>query len=331
MNALQKAIYENPAFGKNIREPEEIPFYERLIKDVKEVRPLKTAVILPLTTLSLRGALCSAENGLIEPVLVGPAKKIRQVAGENDLDLQKYEIEDVSEGEQAIARAVTLASEEKVQALMKGHVHTSDLLKGIMDEKNGLRTLRRMSHVFVIDVPNKHYPKPLYLTDAAVNISPSLEEKKDIIQNAIDLFRACHDRTPKVAILSATEKINSKIVSTIEAAALCKMADRGDIEGGIIEGPLAFDNAVSKEAAEIKGIKSDVPGDVDILIVPDLVSGNMLYKQMKYLSGYNAAGLLMGARVPIMLTSRAGGDKARMASAALALRYVSGRKEAEND
>lgn len=327
MPVLEYTKFENRA----VSEPEGIPFYERLIKDVKgKVQPLKTAVVFPLTALSLRGAIYSAQQKLINPVLIGPAEKIKKIAAENDLNLDGYEIEDISEEHNAIDKAVRLAAEGKVHAIMKGHLHTSALLKGAMDKNNGLRTLRRMSHVFAIDIPGKLYPKPLFLSDAAVNINPTLECKKDIVQNAINLFRACHDRTPKVAILSATEKINSDIPSTVEAAALCKMSDRDDIEGGILEGPLAFDNAISKEAADIKGIQSDVPGDVDIMIVPDLVSGNILYKQMKYLSGYNAAGLVMGACVPIILTSRAGGDQARMASAALALRYVSGRKEERN-
>lgn len=313
-------------------EPREIPFYERLIADVKDkVSPLATAVIYPVTWPALQGALASAEANILVPVLIGPRVALETLARNNNADLSAYRIEDIPDEKRAVQRAVEMATTGEVQALMKGHLHTSELLKGVLDKSSGLRTWHRMSHVFAIDVPHDRYPKPLFLSDAAINITPTLEDKRHIVQNAIDLFRACHQRTPKVAILSATEKINSAIVSTMEAAALCKMADRGDIVGGILEGPLAFDNAISKEAAELKGIQSDVPGDVDILIVPDLVSGNMLYKQMKFLSGYDAAGIVMGAKVPVILTSRAGGEKARMASAALALRYVNGKQGSDEE
>lgn len=309
--------------NKRLSSEPNIPFYERLCENCKDgAEPLKTAVVHPVDSNALEGAIQAAKEGLIEPILVGPEKRIRKAAEEASLDISDYELVATEHSHEAAETAVKLAREGEVDALMKGHIHTDELLGFVTTKESGLRTARRMSHVFCIDVPDEVYPKPLWLSDAALNIQPSLKDKKDIVQNAIDLFRACGFGTPKVAILSATEKITQDIPSTLEAASLCKMADRGWITGGILDGPLAFDNAISKEAAKSKHIKSEVAGDVDILIVPDLESGNMLYKQMKYLSGYNAAGLVMGARVPIILTSRAGGVQARMASAALALLYA---------
>ncbi|WP_133129632.1 bifunctional enoyl-CoA hydratase/phosphate acetyltransferase [Legionella yabuuchiae] len=305
----------------------EIPFYERLLEACKRVdHPLKTAIVHPVEKNSLEGAVAAATEGIIEPVLVGPKDRILNAAEEASLDISEFELVATKHSHEAAETAVCMASKGEVEALMKGHIHTDELLSFVVSKDSGLRTARRISHVFCIDIPRDIYPKPLWLSDAAINIKPSLEDKKDIIQNAIDLFRACGFGTPKVAILSATEKITHKIPSTVEAAALCKMADRDWITGGILDGPLAFDNAISKEAAEIKQIKSQVAGDVDILIVPDIESGNMLYKQMKYLSGYNAAGIVMGAHVPLMLTSRVGGVKARLASAALALLYMNGKE-----
>lgn len=305
----------------------EIPFYERLCERCgDDAQPVKTAVVHPLSDNALRGAVEAAAHGLIEPVLVGPAARIRQLAEETALDIQPYRLEDTEHSHEAAQKAVALAREGKVDALMKGHLHTDELLGFVTSSSSGLRTERRMSHVFCIDIPEKTYPKPLWLSDAALNIEPDFDCKRDIIQNAIDLFRACGFGTPNVAVLSATEKITDAIPSTLEAAALSKLAERGKITGGRVDGPLAFDNAISKEAAKTKNIRSDVAGDADILIVPDLESGNMLYKQMKYLSGYNAAGLVVGARVPIMLTSRAGGVRARLASAALALLYVNSKE-----
>lgn len=301
----------------------DIPFYERLLKNRKNgYEPIKAAVVHPVDVNSLEGAVEAARRSLIEPILVGPEDRIRKAAKEASLDISEYELIATEHSHAAAEKAVELARNGEVNALMKGHIHTDELLGFVMAKNSGLRSGRRMSHVFCMDVPHEHYPKPLWLSDAAVNIEPTLEDKKDIVQNAIDLYRGCGFGTPKVAILSATEKITHKIPSTVEAAALCKMADREWITGGILDGPLAFDNAVSKEAADAKHIKSEVAGDADILIVPDLESGNMLYKQMKYLSGYDAAGLVMGARVPVIMTSRAGGVKARLASAALAVLYT---------
>lgn len=307
---------------KSSSEPD-VPFYERLLEQCKDgVKPLKTAVVHPVDGNALEGAVQAAKDGLMTPILVGPKARIQKAAKETSLDISEFEIVDTKHSHEAAETAVQMARKGDVDALMKGHIHTDELLGFVVRKDTGLRTGRRMSHVFCIDIPHENYPKPLWLSDAAINIQPNLKDKKDIIQNAIDLFRACGFGTPKVAILSATEQITHEIPSTVEAAALCKMAEREWITGGILDGPLAFDNAISSEAAKVKHIKSEVAGDVDILIVPDLESGNMLYKQMKYLSGYNAAGLVMGTRVSVMLTSRAGGTKARLASAALALLYA---------
>lgn len=300
-----------------------IPFYEELISKSKDhLEPLKTAVVNPVDKNSLEGAIETAKKTFIDPILIGDEDEIHKVADENGLDISAFEIITTKHSHEAAQKAVDLAREGKVDALMKGYIHTDELLHAVVKKENGLRTLRQISHVFVIDVPNENYPKPLWLSDAAVNIQPTLKQKRDIVQNAIDLFRACGFGTPKVAILSATEQITENIQSTIEAAALSKMADRGIITGGIVDGPLAFDNAISKDAAKAKHIKSEVAGDADILIVPDLESGNMLYKQMKFLSGYNAAGVVVGARVPIILTSRASDLQPRLASSALAQLYA---------
>ena len=286
---------------------------------------MKTAVVNPVDKNSLEGAIEAAKKEFIDPILIGDEEEIRNIAKKAEFDISKFEIINIKNSHEAAQKAADLARQGKVDALMKGYIHTDELLRVVVKKENGLRTMRQISHVFVIDVPNENYSKPLWLSDAAVNIQPSLMEKRDIVQNAIDLFRACGYGTPKVAILSATEKITEDIHSTIEAAALSKMADRDIITGGIVDGPLAFDNAISKEAAEAKHIKSNVAGDADILIVPDLESGNMLYKQMKFLSGYNAAGLVVGARVPIILTSRASDVQPRLASSALAQLYANNK------
>lgn len=310
----------NATTGKG---PDAIPFYRELIRGLgTDITPLRTAVVNPVDNNSLAGALEAAKAGLIVPVLIGPEQLIRKAADELGADLSGFELIGAEHGHEAADKGVCMAASGEVDALMKGHIHTHELLRAVMDKGKRLLTGRRISHVFLIDIPHENYPKPLFLSDAAVNIRPTLAHKKDITQNAIDLFRACREGTPKVAILSATEQVTEDIVSTIHAAALSKMAERGVITGGIVDGPLAFDNAISKEAAKAKHIRSEVAGDADILIVPDIDSGNMLYKQMKYLSGYNAAGLVVGARVPIMLTSRAGDVGARVASAALAVFYA---------
>lgn len=276
---------------------------------------VRCAVVHPCDAGSLSGALDAARHGLIVPVLIGPEARIRAVADEAGLDLAGVEILAVEHSHAAAERAAGMAARREVDVLMKGSLHTDELLKAVLAEP-ALRTGRRMSHVFRFDVPL--YPKPLLITDAALNIRPSLTEKVDIIQNAIDFARILGVATPKVAILSAVETVNPNIPSTLDAAALCKMADRGQIQGGVLDGPLAFDNAISAEAAEIKHIASAVAGDADILAVPDLESGNMLAKQLEYLAGASGSGLVLGARVPIALTSRADGPMVRVASALLA-------------
>jgi phosphate acetyltransferase len=318
-------------FPKCAEDAIDVPFYHDLIAGCEDrLKPLRTAVVHPVSGNALAGAAHAAESKWLEVVLIGPKDSICKAAEESSLDISNFEIIVTKYSAESAQVAADMAREGKVDALMKGHIHTNELLRSVMDKKNGLRTDRRMSHVFVIDVPGENYCKPLWLSDAAINIRPTLQDKKDITQNAIDLFRAGGFGVPKVAILSATERITEDIPSTVAAAALCKMADRGYITGGIVDGPLAFDDAISKSAADVKQIVSEVAGDADILIVPDLESGNMLYKQMKFLSGYNAAGIVVGAQIPVILTSRSSGRQARLASAALALLYASHRKSGKS-
>jgi len=290
--------------------------YNRLIAAAKNVPPLATAVAHPCDETSLRGALEAAEAGLISPILVGPKNKIEGVAQTSSLDLAEAEIVDAPHSHAAAEKAVELVRTGKAELLMKGSLHTDELLAEVVKRETGIRTGRRISHVFVMDVPG--HPHTLFITDAAVNIAPDLDAKRDIIQNAIDLFAGLGLGVPKVAILSAVETVTTSIPSTIEAAALCKMSDRGQITGGELDGPLAFDNAISPEAARIKGIKSPVAGQAQILVVPDLEAGNMLAKNLSFLSRADAAGIVLGARVPIILTSRADNVMTRMASCAVA-------------
>jgi phosphate acetyltransferase len=277
---------------------------------------VRCAVVHPCDTGSLSGAMDSARYGLIIPVLIGPEVRIRHLAQEAGIDLNGVEIISVPHSHAAAEKAAEMAVNGEVEILMKGSLHTDELVHAVL-VRPALRTGRRMSHVFRFDIPL--YRKPLLITDAALNIRPSLQEKVDIIQNAIDFARILGVQTPKVAILSAVETVNPNIPSTLDAAALCKMAERGQIKGGVLDGPLAFDNAISAHAAQVKNIKSSVAGDVDILSVPDLESGNMLAKQLEYLAGASGAGLVLGARVPIALTSRADGPMNRVSSALLAL------------
>lgn len=293
--------------------------YQRMIEAAKRLPALRTAVVHPVDAISLCGAIEAAQAGLIVPVLVGPEAKIRVVAEKAKLDLSSYEIATAEHSHAAAAQAAALARERKVEAVMKGSLHTDEFMAAIVSEER-LRTDRRMSHIFVIDTPL--YPRPLFVTDAAINIYPTLSDKKDIVQNAIDLAHALGDRMPRVAVLSAIETITEKIRSTIDAAALCKMADRGQITGAILDGPLAFDNAVSEEAAKTKGIVSPVAGRADIFVVPDIEAGNMLAKQLEYLAGADVAGIVIGARVPIILTSRADKSLARLGSCAIALQWA---------
>src|ERR1700729_2559723 len=302
--------------------------YDRLIAKAKEVPPAKTVVVHPCDETSRRGAVEAAELGIIVPILVGPLAKIRDVAREHRLAIDKYDLVDVPHSDAAAARGVELVRESKGELLMKGSLHTDELMRAVTASGTGLRTERRISHVFIMDVPT--YPETLFITDAAINIFPDLDAKRDIIQNAIDLFNQVGLGTPRVAILSAVETVTSKIPSTIEAAALCKMADRGQITGGILDGPLAFDNAVDVEAARIKGIHSPVAGRAQILVVPDLEAGNMLAKNLIFLSKADSAGLVLGARVPIVLTSRADSVRSRMASCAAGVLYAAARRAGAN-
>ena len=299
--------------------------YDRLIAAAKAVRTVTTIVVHPCDETSLRGAVDAAEAGIIKPILVGPAAKIAAAAAKHNINIAGYEIVDAEHSEAAAAKGVELIHQAKGEVLMKGSLHTDELMRSVTAKATGLRTDRRISHVFVMDVPT--YTDTVFITDAAINIFPDLDGKRDIIQNAIDLFnQAGFGTVPRVAILSAVETVTSKIPSTIEAAALCKMADRGQITGGLLDGPLAFDNAIDVEAARIKGIKSEVAGHAQILVVPDLEAGNMLAKNLAYFAKADGAGVVLGARVPIVLTSRADSPRARMASCAVAALQADARR-----
>lgn len=297
-----------------IHKPGEL--YEDLLKILNKVKPVKTAVIHPVDDVSLLGAIESAEAKIITPILIGPEDKIQAVAKSLKIDLSPYQILSTPHSHAAAELGVSLARKGEVDALMKGALHTEELMHAVVDKETGISTERRMSHVFVMDVST--YPRLMLVSDAAINIDPTLDEKIDITQNAIDLAHDIGIKLPKVAIISAIETVTSKIQSTLDAAALCKMADRRQITGAILDGPLAFDNVVSKEAAKIKGIISPVAGQADVIIVPDLVSGNILVKQLEYLSDAQSAGVVLGAKVPIILTSRSDAAITRLASSALA-------------
>lgn len=290
---------------------------QRLLTHVAALGSIRVAVVHPCDALSLSAALDAREAGLIEPVLVAPRHRLEAVASEADLDLTGVTIVDVAHSHAAAEQAAALATRGEVEALMKGSLHTDELMAAVVSSTAGLRTKRRISHCFVLQTP--HYPRPFIVTDAAINLAPGLEHKADIIRNAIDLAHAIGVAEPKVAILAAVETINPSMPATLDAAALCKMADRGQIVGGVLDGPLAFDNAVSVAAAHIKGIDSKVAGQADILVVPDLESGNMLAKQLMYMGEAASAGIVLGAKVPIILTSRADSRESRIASCAIAL------------
>jgi phosphotransacetylase len=291
--------------------------YEQLLARCKGLEPVPTAVAHPCEESALSGAVEAHAKGLIKAILVGPQAKIREVAQKGRIDLGQLPIVDAPHSHAAADKAVELVRQGKAELLMKGSLHTDELLAAVVARETGLRTGRRISHVFIMDVPTYH--KVLIVTDAAINIAPVLEDKVDIVQNAIDLAVSLGVAQPKVAILAAVETVTSKMPATIDAAALCKMADRGQIRGGLIDGPLAFDNAISKEAAAVKGIKSEVAGDPDILLAPDLESGNILAKQLSFLARADSAGLVLGAKVPIILTSRADSVRSRIASCGVAM------------
>lgn len=291
--------------------------FSTIIEQARQLTPLRTAVVHPVTVDAISGATTAAEKKLIIPVLIGPSHKIKKAAQEACVDLAAYELIATKHSHAAAEEAVKLAHAGDVSMIMKGSLHTDEFMHAIIHKTHGLRTGQRMSHVFVAEVPN--YNKLLLLSDCALNIQPDLDAKRDIVQNAIFLAQAIGIVEPKVAILSAIETVTSKLQSTLDAAALCKMADRQQIKGGLLDGPLAFDNAISLHAAKVKGIHSSVAGDADILIVPDLESGNMLAKQLEYFANAELAGIVVGARLPIVLTSRADDATSRLTSCALGL------------
>jgi phosphate acetyltransferase len=298
--------------------------YENLLKKCRSLDPIPTAVAHPCEETALAGAVEAAGLGLITPILVGPAAKIAEIAKRAGIDLGRMQVVDAPHSHAAAAKAVELVRQGQAELLMKGSLHTDELLGAVVAKETGLRTGRRISHVFIMDVPTYH--KILVVTDAAINIAPTLEDKVDICQNAIDLVITLGMERPKVAILGAVETVTSKMPATIDAAALCKMAERGQITGGILDGPLAFDNAISKDAARIKKIRSEVAGDPDILLAPDLEAGNILAKLLTFLANADSAGLVLGARVPIILTSRADSVRARIASCAVAMMAAHARR-----
>jgi phosphotransacetylase len=299
--------------------------YEQMLEKCKNLKPVPTAVAHPCEESALSGAVEAAKLGLILPILVGPKNRIEATAKSAGFELNGFEIVDAPHSQAAAQKAVELVREGRAELLMKGSLHTDELMAAVVARDGGLRTGRRISHVFVMDVPTYH--KVFLVTDGAINISPTLEDKVDICQNAIDFVHSLGVKKPKVAILAAVESVTSKMPATIDAAALCKMADRGQIKGGTLDGPLAFDNAISKEAARTKGIQSDVAGDPDILLAPDLESGNMLAKQLSFLANADSAGLVLGARVPIILTSRADSVRSRIASCAVATLAAHARRK----
>jgi phosphotransacetylase len=298
--------------------------YEALLARCRSLAPIPTAVAHPCEASALAGALEAGELGLIVPILVGPAAKIAEVAKAAKVEIGAARIVDAPHSHASAAKAVELVRTGEAELLMKGSLHTDELMAAVVARDGGLRTARRISHVFVMDVPTYH--KVLVVTDGAINIAPTLEDKVDICQNAIDLVVALGRKDPKVAILAAVETVNSRMPATLDAAALCKMADRGQIKGGRLDGPLAFDNAISRDAAKIKGIVSEVAGDPDILLAPDLEAGNMVAKQLSFLANADSAGLVLGARVPVILTSRADSLRSRIASCAVAVRAAHARR-----
>jgi len=300
--------------------------YEKLLERCRGLAPIPTSIAYPCEATALAGAIDAGKDGLIVPILVGPKAEIAAVAKAAGIALGDTKIVDVPDSRAAATKAVELVRKGEAELIMKGSLHSDEILAAVIAKETGLRTGRRLSHVFLMDVPTYH--KVLLITDGAINIAPTLEDKVDICQNAIDLARTFGIERPKVAILAAVETVNSKMPATLDAAALCKMAERGQIKGGLLDGPLAFDNAISKEAATTKGIKSEVAGDPDILLAPDLEAGNMVAKQLSFLANADSAGLVLGAKVPIILTSRADSLRSRIASCAVAVLAAHARRQA---
>jgi len=312
---MSHAVSTVPVVGK----------YEQLLARCKSLAPIATAVAHPCEASALAGAIDAAKLGLIFPILVGPREKIAAIAKAGGIDIGKFQVVEAPHSQAAAVKAVELLREGKAELLMKGSLHTDELMGAVVSREGGLRTGRRISHVFVMDIPTYH--KVLIITDGAINIAPNLEDKADICQNAIDLAVSLGLKEPKVAILAAVETVNSKMPATLDAAALCKMAERGQIKNAKLDGPLAFDNAISKQAAQTKGIVSDVAGDPDILLAPDLETGNMLAKQLTFLANADSAGLVLGAKVPIILTSRADSVRSRIASCGVAMLAAHSRRK----
>jgi phosphate acetyltransferase len=312
-----------PAPGEARPHPHEK--FERLVATAQSLQPVKTAVAHPCDEVSLEGAVEGARQRLVVPILVGPSARIRDVAARARLDIDGFELVDAAHSHDSAAKAVALVRAGRAEALMKGSLHTDELMGAAVSREAGLRTARRISHCFIMDVPGQ--PSALVITDAAVNIAPTLEEKVDIVQNAIDLAHILGVSEVRVAILSAMETVNPKVPSTLEAAALCKMADRGQITGALLDGPLALDNAISPEAVAVKKITSQVAGRANVLVVPDLEAGNMLAKSLFLMAGADGAGIVLGARVPIILTSRADALLTRLASCAVAVLIAAARRK----
>jgi phosphate acetyltransferase len=310
---------------ETIRPAEPRERYERLVRAARALPPVTAAVAHPCDQISIEGVVEAAKLGLIAPILVGPSERIRDASERAGVDVSEFPIEESAHSHDSAAKAVELVRQGKAEALMKGSLHTDELMSAVVARETGIRTARRISHCFVMDVPG--HKDPLIITDAAVNIAPTLADKVDIVQNAIDLGQALGFQEVRVAIMSAMETVNPGVPSTIEAAALCKMADRGQITGGILDGPLALDNAINVEAAAIKQIVSPVAGHANVLVVPDLESGNMLAKSLSFLAGAAAAGIVLGARVPIILTSRADSVITRLASCAVACLVADARRK----
>jgi phosphate acetyltransferase len=310
-------LMESVAVDPLVDHPADFHVFDQFLERCKNLPPITTSVCWPLSDVALRGAIEAAVAGIIKPTLVGPEDQLQALAKKIDVDISSYLITDAATEEEAAQISVAMCREGQAQAMMKGSLHTDELMRAVIARDTGLRTSRRISHVFVMDTPA--YPRTLMITDAAINIEPDLEDKIHIVQNAIDLAHALGISEPKVALLSAIETVNPRIKSTLDAAALCKMADRGQITGGVLDGPLAFDTAVSAKAAQIKGFVSQVTGQADILVVPDLESGNMLAKQLEYLGGAQLAGIVLGAKVPVILTSRADSAATRLTSCAVAM------------